>query len=108
MPSALAVAATEETKQRALLPLIDAVINGHLGTAVSDFATAVCGETEFDDALAGRKENMKGMKTNGSYGGQYVCMSLMRSYVALRGLGEEQNAEGNAGDCCAALHLRCG
>ena len=93
MPTALAAALTEETTQRALLPLVDAVINGHLGTAVSNFATAVFGATAFDEALAARKEEMMGMQTNGFHGGQYVCTSLMRSYVVLRGLAEEVNAE---------------
>ncbi|KAK5135110.1 hypothetical protein LTR08_005635 [Meristemomyces frigidus] len=94
MPTTLAAAALpEETRQRALLPLVDAVINGHLGTAVSDFAKTVFGTTAFDEALAARKDEMKGMEVNGFHGGQYVCTSLMRSYVVLKGLGEEENAE---------------
>ncbi|KAI7567463.1 hypothetical protein KC343_g10641 [Hortaea werneckii] len=83
---------TKDAQDRALQPLTDAIINMH-GRAVSDFTKAVFGEERVESALAERREEIKGMPTNGSFGEAGSCTSLMRSYVVLKGeLGEEGNA----------------
>lgn len=93
MPTTLSATPDDQTKQRALLPLVDATINGHLGTKVEDFGKGVFGATTFDQAVADRKAEMEGMPANGHWGELGVCTGLMRSYVVLKGLGETDNAE---------------
>ncbi|KAI6820096.1 hypothetical protein KC340_g14298 [Hortaea werneckii] len=95
MPTELPTTTTTESQDaqdRALQPLTDAIINMH-GRAVSDFTKAVFGDQRTETALAERREEIKGMPTNGSFGEAGSCTSLMRSYVVLKGeLGEDGNA----------------
>ncbi|KAK5135111.1 hypothetical protein LTR08_005636 [Meristemomyces frigidus] len=93
MPTALTTTPDDNTKQRALVPLVSAHINGHFGTKLEDFGRAVFGAQAFDEAVEVRKAEMKGMPVNGSYGSTGICTSIMRSYIVLRGLGETENAE---------------
>lgn len=75
------------------MPLVTAHLNGHLGTDVEDFGKVVFGADTFEQAVKDRKAEMEGMQTNGSHGSTGVCTSMMRSFVVLKGLGEDANAE---------------
>ncbi|KAK5126748.1 hypothetical protein LTR85_009682 [Meristemomyces frigidus] len=93
MPTALTTTPTNDTKQRALVPLVTAHLVGHLGTKLEDYGKTVFGDATFDQAVTDRKAEMQGMATNGSHGSAGVCTSMMRTVVVLKGLGESDNAE---------------
>lgn len=87
----LSAGVSANDQEKALTPLCTAISNMH-GSAGIDFAKAVFGVQTAEEAIQKRKDDMKGMPVNGSFGENGVCTCLMRTYVALIKMKEDGNA----------------
>lgn len=95
MPAtALTSTPNEANKAKALLPLVDADLNGDFDEELAEFGKTVFGEEAWTKAREDRKAERAGMAMNGGIEAVHVCTSLMRTYVILKGFGEMENAEG--------------
>ena len=96
MPTKLRFTPQPPALKRVLVPFLDAYLNLHTGEEkFLDFAKTVFGADATDKALKERKEERKGIATNGDALGEGgACTSLMRAYVQLRDvLAEPENAK---------------
>lgn len=94
MPAtALTSTPNEAIKVKALLPLVDADLNGDFDNEVAEFGKTVFGHEAWAKAREARKVERQGIPMNGGVEGTYVCVSLMRTFTILKGMGEAENAE---------------
>lgn len=94
MPTALA-SPSQAFTDSVLAPLINAHLNGHLGTKLIDFAKMLFGDQTAEAALDQEKEDRKPYQAgmaNGGHGQTGVCTSIVRAHLHLRANGEEANA----------------
>ncbi|KAK3068397.1 hypothetical protein LTR53_014064 [Teratosphaeriaceae sp. CCFEE 6253] len=84
---------SQAAKDAILIPLIDAHLNGSLGTEVLDFATALFGKAATDASVKeGKEERKEAFPANGA-AVMAVCRSMVRAYVELR---KDDEQEGSA------------
>ncbi|KAK3674984.1 hypothetical protein LTR78_005328 [Recurvomyces mirabilis] len=93
MPCAL-TSPNQTAKDRVLIPLLSAHLNGHLGNTVYDFASTVFGTDATEEVLKQEKEDTVAYGyENGGFGQTVVCTSLMRAWHYHGVLSEEKNSE---------------
>jgi hypothetical protein len=95
--------ADQTMKDRVVQPLVSAHMNGHFGTKVLDYTTALFGAQTTEQALKDYKADLDEIgpsQMNGGFGQTVTCTSLCRAWWYLEQKGQTANANELRGIAC--------